>query len=421
MKKTLFITALLLLLAGCIPVIEGEPSLLVSEEITQPPASSSAPRSVLTAEDVLPPATKNIFLSRQDDIYCSSISAAPDGCAVVLADGNLVAFGETISGFSLERDENGYYVTDHVFDNVTYVHCSQFNTLAIDTDGILWGWGMVGYWGNILGDTGEPGPLRLMTDVQMASAGSRSYLALRKDGKVWMWGGGEYGLLGNGPDYEKYTAIDPLLEPVLVLEDVLYAELSGGRAYAIKKDYSLWAWGYMGTDPETDESIIFDRPTCIMEDVKYAYGNLAVKTDGTLWVFATDPDNMFDESGLTYYYAGEPIQIMEDVKLAKGGERFFVIKNDGSLWVWGDNTGGALGTGKDEYAPEPTKIMGDVVDVVSTMNNIYALKSNGELWEMGVPQGLFDFSSESDYIPTQDDILASCLPHRVLEGVLVAR
>lgn len=421
MKKSLsqviIVAMLLLSLGGCAPTEEAEPSPSPSEEVAQSPLPSA--QAGLTAEEVLPPIEKNIFSSEWDEIYGCSVSAAPYGCAAILADGSLVAWGETMVGGSIELDENGYYQVSSFYDDLTYVSCAQFDTFIIDKDGTLLGWGMVWWWGNILGATDVMEPLRIMTDVQMASCVGRSYLALRKDGTVWMWGEGEYGVLGNGPEYTKYTIANPLLEPVKVLENVIYANIDDGRCYAIKEDNTLWVWGCMGWTPEPSEMVIYDRPVCIMEDVKCVSGNFAVKTDGTLWALNPNWQNMYDESGTPLFYGIEPVQIMEGVKLARGGSRFLVIKNDGSLWVWGDNYGGALGNGTDEYIDEPMKIMDDVVYVTSSIVNVYALKSNGELWEMGTHYGMFNYSSESGYIPTQEELFESRLPHKILDGVLV--
>lgn len=419
MKKALIftLTAILsLCLTACGPAEQIEPSPLPSEEIIEPsPAEETwtpppvtptpAPR---TAEEVLPPIEKDIFAGRDDFVYVQSFSAGPDGCAVILSDGRMCSFGETMLPYRMERDEDGQYQISDTFDNAAYVHCSQFDALAIDNDGILWGWGMVRGCGNIIHTTDVDGPLRLMTDVQMASAAVRNYLALRKDGTVWMWGSGESGLLGNGPEHMKYSSANPLLEPVKVLEDIIWAEMNGARCYAIDKDNALWTWGNMGKDPESGESVYYDSPVRVMEDVKYAGGILVVKTDGSLWSLELNGEG-----------ALEPAHIMDGVKYAKGGIRFMVIKNDGSLWVWGDNFNGSLGNGTDEYIPEPMKILDDVVYAVSGMNNIYALKSNGELWESGRPYGTPHYLSDEENAPTKEEFFLSCLPHKILDGVLV--
>lgn len=395
----------------------------VTEQTPSPePAPAPSPR---TAEEVLPPVEKNIFPSERDGIYLSSISAAPDFLMVVLADGDFTGRGMmTLAPSGGDRDENGFHNASRLEEDLCYVSCSQFNIIAVDSTGALWGYGIIDYWGNILGMGGSPEPLRYMTDVQMASAGSESYLALRRDGTVWMWGSGSYGELGGGPEYIRYTWDNPLLEPVKVMEDVIYAEIDGCTCYAIKTDNSLWTWGWghVGGNNVSNGVVCFDRPVHIMDDVSYVEGSLAVKTDGTLWsLYSSD-----DEVSEPVFKGVKPEKIMDNVRLAGGlrtaggQDQFYAIKNDGSLWVWGDNTGGALGDGTEEYADKPMKIMDGVLQVSINMDfRIYILKENGELWETGIPYGTVYEGPEADYPAAKEAFLQSARPHKILDGVLV--
>ena len=390
MKKALiFIIAvtLILSLAACAaPKPEAEPSPLPSEEmaspspeLTPPPVTPTPPPR--TAEEVLPPIEKDIFEGRDDFVYAQSFSAGPYSVSVILDDGSVLTRGDYMPS---EPDETGFSKETRYADNYVYLNCEQFDTFAIDENDVLWGWGAVSSWGNITGvKPGEPAPYRLLTDVQMASTRAGTYLALRKDGSVWTWGDGTCGGLGAGIDYKKYDMLSPLTEPVKVLEDCVFADI--GRA--IKTDGSLWVWGCKGKNPKTGENVCYDRPVHIMDDVKYASGWFAVKTDGTLWALNS---HWNDRENGYIYYPEEPVQIMEDVKYAWGGSRYLVIKTDGSLWVWGDNTNGALGDGTENYIAEPMKLMDNVVWADSELDGIYALKANGELWGAGMLTGATD-------------------------------
>lgn len=430
MKKALIftLTAILsLCLTACGPAEQIEPSPLPSEEIIEPsPAEETwtpppvtptpAPR---TAEEVLPPVEKDIFEGRDDIVYAQSISAGPAGLTVILADGSLLSRGENMTGTRSDPDMEGFGKVLDTGDNFNYISCAQFDTFAIDENDVLWGWGAVPGWGNITGiKPGDPSPYKLLTDVQMASTGAGTYLALRKDGSVWVWGNGENGALGNGPKSKEYSRMCPLTEPVMLFENAIYASFSGsGRV--IKEDNSLWVWGYMGKDPETGESVCYDRPVHIMDDVSSAFGCFAVKTDGTLWALNSHWNAPPEERKKSYYYQEDPVLVMDNVKFAWGGIHYMVIKNDGSLWVWGDNTNGALGDGTENYIAEPMKLMDNVVWADSEMNGIYALKANGELWEMGRPYRPFHYLSDDENAPTKEEFFLSCLPHKMLDGVLV--
>ena len=429
MKKALiFIIAatLILSLAACAaPKAEAEPSPLPSEEmaspspeLTPPPVTPTpAPR---TAEEVLPPIEKDIFEGRDDFVYAQSFSAAGYSISVILDDGRVLTRGDYMPS---EPDETGFAKETRYADNYVYLNCEQFDTFAIDDNDVLWGRGAVSWWGNITGvKPGEPAPHRLLTDVQMASTSAGTYLALRKDGSVWMWGGGTYGQLGAGEAYTVYSQGPQcsLTEPVKVLEDCVFAEITG-YCFAIKTDGSLWVWGYRGKDAETGDSVCYYRPVHIMDDVKYANGILAVKTDGTLWALNSHWNDRENEFYGNTYYPEKPVQIMEDVKYAWGVNRFMVIKNDGSLWVWGDNTNGALGDGTENYIAEPMKLMDNVVWADAEMFGIYALKANGELWGAGSLTVQFDPASDTENPPTEAEIRQRRLPHKLLSGVRLTK
>lgn len=430
MKRTLIsivLAGLLFYLAGCLPAVEAEPSPLPSEEMIEPsPAEETwtlppvtptpAPRA---AEEVLPPVEKDIFEGRDNIVYAQSISAGPAGLTVILADGSLLSRGENMTGMRSDPDMEGFGKVLGTGDNFNYISCAQFDTFAIDENDVLWGWGAMRSWGNITGlEPGTMSPYKLLTDVQMASTGAGTYLALRKDGTVWMWGSSECGMLGMGAEYEKYSRHFSLTEPVKVLEDCVYANISS-YCFAIKADGSLWVWGYRGKNPETGESVCYDRPVHIMDDVSSAFGCFAVKTDGTLWALNSHWNAPPEEKKKSYYYQEDPVLVMDNVKFAWGGIRYMVIKNDGSLWVWGDNTNGALGDGTENYIAEPMKLMDNVVWADSELNGIYALKANGELWEMGRPYRPFHYLSDDEDAPTKEEFFLSCLPHKILDGVLV--
>jgi len=422
MKRFLLLAMALMvvpILAACAPELEGDPLLTEEQALS---IDDAAPPTEKTISNLTLSPVETDFFADRDDYYANtaSLSTWAYGCMVILEDGTVLSWGEDVpQSPDFEMAPSMPYLSE-IFSEAAAVSCGRWSSFAIDTEGTLWGWG-IQMWGNITGTANDDiEPHRLMTDVQMASIELRSYLALRKDGTLWTWGTGEYGLLGGGSKFVSDNPRNPLAEPINVLDNVIFAGFSGAQACAIKDDFSLWKWGYMGVDNETNKSIIFDSPVCIMDDVKYAYGDFVVKTDGTLWVLNSSLLNKRNESESGQYYEIDPVQIMEGVKYASGGIRFIVIKENGGLWVWGDNRNGSLGTGTDEYIEEPLKIMDDVVYATTTTDNMYILKNNGELWETGIAYGVLNPSTGSENTFSFEEALKSSLPHKILEGVLVA-
>lgn len=59
------------------------------------------------------------------------------------------------------------------------------------------------------------------------------------------------------------------------------------------------------------------------------------------------------------------------------------IKNDNSLWLWGNNTDGQIGNGTKEKQRIPTKIFENVKKVSVGENHVLALTNDGELYGWG--------------------------------------
>ena len=131
-----------------------------------------------------------------------------------------------------ETGPSGRYTPVRIMDNVAQVSAARGDfSVAITTEGYLYAWGV-----NTLGQVGDgttkpweypftepPGrlsPVKIMSDVAYVSAGGNHTLAIRTDGSLWGWGDNGVGQLGDGTRNDR-------LSPVLIMHDV---KLPGGIA-----------------------------------------------------------------------------------------------------------------------------------------------------------------------------------------------
>ena len=101
------------------------------------------------------------------------------------------------------------------------------------------------------------------------------------------------------------------------------------------------------------------------------------------------------------------------VKIAAGYMHNLALKGDGSLWVWGDNQFGQLGDGvgfvfhagidvanylSPEYVAAPKRIGNGFADIAANGYGSLALKRDGTLWAWGIFKGLFSPATGNTHI-----------------------
>ena len=127
------------------------------------------------------------------------------------------------------------------------------HSLALHEDGTVWAWGMNN--SGLLGDgttalRNSPVKVKGLDKVISVSAGAGHSMALREDGTVWTWGANSCGQLGNGiitgvdDGINDCYTINPTPNKVQNLSDIVAISAGTAHSLALKKDGSVWAWGW---------------------------------------------------------------------------------------------------------------------------------------------------------------------------------
>lgn len=123
------------------------------------------------------------------------------------------------------------------------VSAGASHSMAIATNGTLWGWGAngSGQLGNNAtgGSVSAPRQVSPDSDWNIVAAGGLHTLAIRKDGTLWAWGSNADGQLGDG------GGADDVLSPKQIGLDRTWVAVSAGDGHSagLKADNSLWTWG----------------------------------------------------------------------------------------------------------------------------------------------------------------------------------
>ncbi len=73
------------------------------------------------------------------------------------------------------------------------------------------------------------------------------------------------------------------------------------------------------------------------------------------------------------------------VSIAAGDNRTYALRNDGTVWAWGDNSYGELGdsTTSDSLLPVRVANLTGVVAIAGSYSHCLALKNDGTVWAWG--------------------------------------
>jgi len=254
-------------------------------------------------------------------------------------------------------------------------------TMAIKNDGSLWAWGYCHY--GVFGNDAHfsYSPVRIGTDTWMdvSVATFTDYfafdtghyyaghtLAIRTDGSLWAWGINNYGQLGDGTTMDSSAF-------VRVGGDNDWVTVSAGytSSLAVKHDGSLWAWGNnsrgqlgdgTGTNRSAPVRVGTDNNWISAKTNSFQYPtSYGIKNDGSLWTWGLGSFSGSASTAIHYspVIVGSADDHWLDVSPAGSGFYTIAVKNDGSLWGWGDNYDGVIGDGTQTTRQTPSRIGAD--------------------------------------------------------------
>lgn len=278
-----------------------------------------------------------------------------------------------------------------------------YHKCAIKDDGSLWCWGR-----NAEGQIGLGGTQSAKTPMKVPVAGTWLDVAassfshtcgILAPSDLYCWGSQTSGATGNG--VSGALAAD-LKSPQLI--GTGWADVANGPDYTcgVKTDGSLWCWGLRAAiqgDRGVGESEFINVPTRIGTASDWKSGTLTMgnnntcllKTNNSLWCFG------FNANGETAGSPGvgavnNPTRVGTGTdwrQVSVGGVSGCGVKTDGTLWCWGRNEFGTMGTGPVDpdtinYNPVRVGVATDWVDVDhSFVEHTCGSRANGDYYCWG--------------------------------------
>jgi alpha-tubulin suppressor-like RCC1 family protein len=207
--------------------------------------------------------------------------------------------------------------------------------------------------------------VRAGTGVVQVAAGwttsSGHGLEARSDGTVWAWGDNLSGDLGDGTTTGR-------LAPVQVTGLTGVTQVAGGcnHSLALRSDGTVWAWGdnsagELGRGTVTDHEVTPAPVAGLAGVVKIAAGceySLALRSDGTVWAWGANPVGELGTGGAASSAVPVHVTGVSRVTAIAAGwnSAVAVVLNGASVWTWGDNDSGQLGDGTLVTRTTPVRV-----------------------------------------------------------------
>lgn len=292
---------------------------------------------------------------------------------------------------------------------------SGYNVAAIRKNGTLWMWGLnIGYsLGNGNSDT-QSSPVQVLggfTDWCDVSTAWRLTAGIRTNGTMWTWG--------------LYDTPESTSSPTQFGTNTNWCKVvlgTPGINAALKKDGTAWSWGGVKVLIDVADGIystgILSSPvqithsslTNVWKDIDLGCGfAIGIDNNGCMWSwgccnFCGLFGNGTELDGGATYLGRTPNQVLGGfsdwcaVSIAKTWGSVYApihaaaIRENGTLWAWGNNWYGQLGDGTTTDRCSPVEVLGGFSDwcMVNAGESCFsvALRANGTAWAWGSNNGL---------------------------------
>lgn len=254
---------------------------------------------------------------------------------------------------------------------VVSVGASDSHTVAVTSSGTVWGWGQspgLGI-GDVATTVEAPSILQVPPNVVKATSGFRYTILLTSDGTLYATGVDVVGQLGLGGG----RVTHPTFELVPGISGIVDVSTSlGSNSFTLAVDKAGHVFGFGNNtfgqtgigQPQFPLNVL--TPTqvpgidSVVQVAATTWTSYALKSDGTVWSWGSGQAGALGTGapGPTSVPAQVPFPADTNiVRIAAGLQDGMALDSVGNIWVWGDDTEGALGTGVvGKNQPTPVKI-----------------------------------------------------------------
>ena len=249
---------------------------------------------------------------------------------------------------------------DSYLSGIVDISASKFVSAAIDVNGDIYRWGANEYGQLGIGNTTEkyvPAKVIKSSDdlkFDLVAGGSNHQMAVDENGNVWIVGSNEYGQLGDGTQIDKNV-------PLMV---------GGNEVVIYENGTALYGTIYMNVDDVKDLDAgfnvfnLYQSGILSMNEFEFVSSDLGVleinkstgvataNKAGTAYISAAE--NKYSQKSAYIKVIVSNNNVGFEPKAITKGNHSLALRADGTLWAWGINKNGQLGTGNTISVDEPT-------------------------------------------------------------------
>jgi alpha-tubulin suppressor-like RCC1 family protein len=312
------------------------------------------------------------------------ISAGSNHSLAIDAGGEVFAWGNNGYGQLGTGNTANKSVPTHInksgFENIVMVSAGYQHSLALQSNGTVWTWGNndYGQLGNNSSNTSlTPVALTSLPDNIIAvSAGNNFSLALTSDGYIWAWGDNQYGQLGTGS-----TTSSPFPVKVYYNDqsdyrgDFIAISAGGYHSLGLTSSSTVWTFGGNQSGQLGDNTLVNKfNPVPVQRSeggtlsdiIAISAGldfNLALSSSFNVWAWGNNNGGQLGNNSVTNSSMAVTVKTSSGTLLtnvntvAAGNTHSLVLRSDKSIWAWGSNAYGQLGTTNNTSSTYATQVM----------------------------------------------------------------
>ena len=242
---------------------------------------------------------------------------------------------------------------------------------------------------NNVSTTGDWAAISVGDASSIESNSFAHYCGIRNTGALYCWGYNNNGQLGSG-DVNDIPSITQVGSATWVT-----VETGLENACGIQTDGTLWCWGTnangeLGVMPPSSQVL---SPTAVSggistwSDISMSDGySCGVLMDGTMFCWGNNGYGQLGSGDSTSYSWPHMVSGTDWLQVATGPYAACAIKTDGTLWCWGSDMSNQIGvSATDDSSTSPVQVGSDTnwASVELGADHACAVKSTGTLWCWG--------------------------------------